>query len=376
MESITKVDKNFMIHTNLPEDVCFYDCFSAPFTIHGLYLDNEDNVFTRLPEAFMLREDINEAIKYLMHDTAGGRIKFATDSPYVVVAAELLHVMNMMHMPATGHSGIDLYSCEVGNKDYTYKKTFMPKGTHEEKDRWVVGLCEMGAYDNYKTHEILLNLPLYNGLKSVKIGIKKGCHIFAPIPYKIDKPIVYYGGSCVQGGCASRPGNTHMGHISRILDCDYVNLGFSGSGRGEKEMAEYIASREMSVFILGYDANVRTIEELKNTHYNFYKIVRERNKDLPIIITSQAKYRKRKAWHYFGQQHISESLIEHNKVIMDTYVRALREGDEHVYYVDGETLFGTEDQDFCTVDGLHPNDHGFYMWGKVLIPVIRNALNL
>ena len=119
MFDISNIDKNFKINFKIPEDTEFYDCFSDPIKIHGLYLDNDENVFTRLPESFMERNDINNGIKYLMHDTAGGRIRFATDSPYVAVVVELLHVMNMMHMPPTGHSGMDVYTCKIGESNFS-----------------------------------------------------------------------------------------------------------------------------------------------------------------------------------------------------------------------------------------------------------------
>jgi len=277
-------------------------------------------------------------------------------------------------MPATGHSGVDLYSCEKGKKNYTYKKTFMPQGTCDDAHRFYTGLCELNAYDDFKKHEILLNLPLYNGVNSVKIGIKKGCNLYAPVKYKYEDPIYFYGSSITQGGCASRPGNTYMAQLSRTLDFDFVNLGFSGSARGEQELAEYIADKKMTAFVLDYDANAPTVSHLSDTHYNFYKTIREKNKELPIIMISFPQYNKRNAFHYFGAPLIARDLILSDEIIRKTYMRALSEGDKNVYYIDGETVFGYEDQDFCTVDNCHPNDHGFYMMAKAIMPFIKKIL--
>ncbi len=376
MFDISNIDKDFKINFKIPEDTEFYDCFSDPIKIHGLYLDNDENVFTRLPESFMERNDINNGIKYLMHDTAGGRIRFATDSPYVAVVVELLHVMNMMHMPPTGHSGMDVYTCKIGESNFTYKKTFMPKATMEDGDRIYSGLCEFGAYDDYKNHEVMLNMPLYNGLVSVKVGIKKGCSLFAPAPYKDYKPIYFYGGSTNQGGCASRPGNTHAAYISRELNIDYVNLGFSGSAKGEQEIAEYIASCDLSALVISYDSNAPTNEHLRNTHYPFYKTIRDKHPDIPIFVMSFPGYNKRHAFQFFNMSIPARDIIEGNHIIMQTYMRAVSEGDENIYYIDGETVYGTENQDFCTVDGCHPNDHGFYLWGKAILSPLKRALNL
>ena len=67
---------------------------------------------------------------------------------------------------------------------------------------------------------------------------------------------------------------------------------------------------------------------------------------------------------------------ERRKVIRATYDRAVAEGDQLVWFVDGETLFGEEDRDACTMDGAHPNDLGFYRMAKSLLPYIKNALRL
>lgn len=373
MFDISNIDENFKVNNNLPEDIYFYDCFTEPIEINGLYLDNDENVFTRLPERFMERNDINDALKYLMYDTAGGRIRFATDSPYVAVVVELLHVINMMHMPATGHSGMDIYTCKIGCNDYTYKKTFMPKSTINAEDKVYSGLCELELYDEHKKHEVMLNLPLYNGLVSVKIGIKKGCKLFSPVSYKIDKPVYFYGSSITQGGCASRPGNTYMGYISRWLNIDYVNLGFSGSAKGETEIAEYIASKEMSAFVLDYDANAPSEEHLEKTHYPFYKKIRDSHPDIPIIIISFPRFDKRPFITSLTSNKCTKDQCVCNNIILKTYMKAIEEGDKNVYYIDGSTVFGTEDQDGCTVDNCHPNDLGFYKMAKTIYPVFKKT---
>ena len=134
--------------------------------------------------------------------------------------------------------------------------------------------------------EITINFPLYNGIESLYIGIDEHSTLEKAAPYKMEKPIVFYGSSVTQGACASRPGTCYPSLLSRWLDADFINLGFSGNDKGEPALAHYIASLEMSAFVYGYGYNARTIEHYKNTYYPFYEIIRKKNPELPIIMMS------------------------------------------------------------------------------------------
>ena len=56
-------------------------------------------------------------------------------------------------------------------------------------------------------------------------------------PFALSKPVVFYGTSITQGGCASRPGMSYTAIVGRKLNLDFVNQGFSGNGLGEPEVA-------------------------------------------------------------------------------------------------------------------------------------------
>ena len=125
-----------------------------------------------------------------------------------------------------------------------------------------------------KEHTFTINFPLYQGVNSLYIGLKEGSVIKEAPEYETTAPFVYYGSSITQGGCASRPGSAYQNILSRHLQWDHINLGFSGSCKGEDEMAYYIASLDMSVFVYDYDHNAPTVEHLKNTHEIFFKKIK------------------------------------------------------------------------------------------------------
>ena len=172
---------------------------------------------------------------------------------------------------------------------------------------------------------------------------------------------MYYGSSITQGGCASRPGNSYESIVSRRLDADYINLGFSGNAKGEPEIAEYISKLDMSCFVYDYDFNAPTVEHLINTHQKMYNVIREANPDLPIVLMSSPKYRLTDE----GKQRLS--------VIRKTYEDAKANGDGNVYFIDGSTLMALAKYD-GTVDDCHPNDLGFASMAKAVGDLLEKIM--
>ena len=203
--------------------------------------------------------------------------------------------------------------------------------------------------------------PLYNGVKSLYIGLKEGCVLEAPRGYQKDGYVLFYGSSITQGGCASRPGNDYVAHLSRWLDTDVVNLGFSGNGRGEPIMAEYMAGLNPSVYVLDYAYN-SPAAELKERHFALYETLRAAHADTPILFITNPDI-----------EYDSEGLGR-RVVVRETYLRAKRQGDKNIAFIDGEKLFGKCDRDACTVDTCHPNDLGFYRMAKTIYPVLKKML--
>lgn len=353
---ISKIDANFLAGSKISkEDIMWINILDAPISIHGLAV-TEPGKFWRLPEDLI--DHVNEGVTTLARHTTGGRIRFRTDSPYIAYRAKPLYSGYMSHMPLTGSVGTDIF---VNGRSCT---TFRP---FHDSDVWYEGILEIGADvpDMQGMKDIELNMGLYNGITEGWIGLKAGSLLEAAKPYTIDKPIVYYGNSVTQGGCASKPGNSFPGFLGRWLDADHINLGFSGSGRGEENMAEYIAGLDMRLFFMDYDHNAPTAEHLQNTHYRFYKIVRERNPQLPIIIASMPN------------DDLSPTYrAERREIIRDTYKRAIAEGDRNVWFIDGVTLFGEEHRDACTMDGAHPNDLGFFFMAQGILPYMKEALGI
>ena len=140
-------------------------------------------------------------------------------------------------------------------------------------------------------------------------------------------------------------------------------MGFSGNAKGEQIIAEYIGSLDASVIVMDYDHNAYEPNQLEQTHYPFYKTIRKANKSVPIIFVSRPDYYRNAAQN-----------AKRRDFIKGNYLRSVKEGDENTAFIDGETLFGKEDYDACTVDGCHPNDLGFYRMAKGIYPTVKKFI--
>lgn len=344
---ISLIDKNFAVDNEIDKTgLAFYSAEDKPFVIYGIF--REGDRFRRLPEA--VAEKVSKGVFGLHDRTAGGRVRFATDSDKIAIRAKMPVINRSAHFPLTGSSGFDLYA------DGKFVKSFRPPFTMEEGYE---SLLELGEA---KRREITINFPLYSSVNFLEIGLSEGAEIWEPAPYRPLKPIVYYGSSITQGGCASRPGRSYQSVIERRLNCDYINLGFSGNAKGEQIMADHIKNLPMSVFVFDYDHNAHRAENLLETHEPFFRTVREANPDLPIVMMNRPKF------------YLTEAEKERRAIIETTYQNALKAGDKNVYFISNEELCALC-ADEGTVDGCHPTDFGFASMAIAIGDVLEKILN-
>jgi len=343
MKNISEIDSNFKVGTELDrDDITFYDCRDEKFRIYGIFY--KDYCFHRLPEE--VSGTVNERVHILGKNTAGGRVRFKTDSKCIAISVKYDEPGKMPHFAFTGSMGFDMY---VGD---FHTKTYAPACTTEE------GYESAFDFPDKEMRDITINFPLYSSVKSLHIGLDNDALIEKSSDYINEKPVVYYGSSITQGGCASRPGTCYQAIISRRFNCDYVNLGFSGNAKAEDEMIDYINSLDMSLFVYDYDHNAPTVEHLQNTHEKMFKAIRKDHPELPIIMMSRPKIA------------LTDEEIQRLAIVETTYKNAIEAGDKNVYFIPGPSLCelcGNEG----TVDGCHPTDFGFASMAKVLGDLIE-----
>lgn len=295
----------------------------------------------------------------LAQDSAGLRYRFTTDAVFLRARWKLRRSrLAMSHMAATGVSGLDLYIRDGGR--WRWVGVGRPETPEGNEVTLVSGL-------KHEPREYMLYLPLYNGVDSVEIGLPADAQ-FKPAPdrYNSLKPAVFYGTSILQGGCAARPGMAYPSIIGRMLDWPTVNLGFSGNGKTEPELAKLLAELDPAVYVLDSLPNLDVAEVAERVE-PFVRTLRLAHPNTPIILVENVTYSNAA----FVQSRLAK-VTAANELLHKLYEKLKAHGDKNVYYVDTARLLGGDGED--TVDGSHPTDLGFIRIADGIAPVVRNAL--
>lgn len=314
---------------------------SLHLEVNGLpWFAENGGEFYRLP--VKMKESFRKPVWNLAQDPSGGRIRFRTNSATLAIRLEYPHGPSMTNMHAFGQTGVDLYMNDlywgtaIAGRDS--KPRLVQNHTFYEHQRRI-------------DREITLYLPLYAPVKVMGIGVDADAEIQPPRPFALNKPIVFYGTSITQGGCASRSGMSYEAILGRLLNVDFINLGFSGNGIGEPEMAYIVASLDPAVFVLDFAHNNPTIESLKQAYDPFIATIRRKHPETPIILLTPIYDAHLESW---APRPI---LDEMRTIIRQVAAQRIAAGDKNLQLVEGTDLLGPSQGD-SLVDGAHPNDLG------------------
>ncbi len=330
----------------------YLDVKNSPFKLYGFC-----EPFRRVPVD--VAEASSERVALLAGNSAGGRVRFKTDSDFIVIHGDHYYTETGNLVPYVEIAGFDVFFTENGKQKY--KGVFI--GSQGPNKTYIESRLR---YDN-EMKEVTIYFPISTSFSNVYIGLREGCHIEEADPYTYETPVVFYGSSIVHGIGAIRPSSAYPATISRRLDTNFVNLGFGSGACAEKAIMEYISGLEMSVFVYDYDHNTPSYEHLEQTHYAGYKIFREKQPDIPVIFASRVDY-------YHGNVEMNEKT---RSLIKANYKRAKAEGDKNVYFIDGSKIYPDDIvlRDECSMEGCHPNDLGYYLmantFGEIISPLLK-----
>jgi lysophospholipase L1-like esterase len=332
----------------------FYD--AERFPLFGTLVNPDHRVYQRLPDS--LKTVCRAAVWHLASNSSGLYVRFASNTSRVAVKWTLKDNYSMNHMAMVGIKGLDLYSLEKGG--WQFVNAARPEGKRNN----VVIISNMPV----KEREFMLYLPLYDGIDSLSIGIDSLSCISIP---KVDSPaahapVVFYGTSITQGGCASRPGMSYTNILSRKLNRQIINLGFSGNGRLDYEVARVMASSKASCFVIDCVPNC-TETELKEKLKPFVAILRRSHPLTPIVLVEGPHF------PYAEFDTVTfENLKVKAKVLRAIYAELCAMGDKNVYFKSSESLIGTDQE--ATVDGIHFTDLGFMRYADDLYPELQKLV--
>lgn len=334
----------------------WYD--ARDLTVEGRGWNEVQVYYDRLPRK--AEGVVRGAVWTLSQQSAGMCVRFTADTPSIAVRWTLRSPkLELPHMAATGASGVDLYGRA---DDGTWRWIAVGKPTGLEN------MAKLAVNLPPGEREYRIYLPLYNGVTSVEIGLPRDARIArSEHPSTKLKPIVFYGTSIMHGACASRTGMSQSSIIGRKLDRPIINLGFSGNGKMEIEVAQLLAELDPAAYVL--DALPNCIaEEVKERTEPLVRELRKAHPNTPIILVEDRTYAD--AFWFASKK---DRNVTSRKEYRAAYERLLSDGVTGLTYVEGEQLLRADGED--TVDGSHPTDLGFMRYADVLTPILQKVLD-
>ena len=331
------------------------------FLIEGTAISDslKESPYDRLPISY--KEKVRDPVWDLSKASAGITVRFHSNSTSINLKWTVLNDLDMSHMAATGIKGIDLYT-KYNNK-WRYVTTagaLVGLKTYQNKSIPADSINEYELIKNMtpEFREYKLFLPLYDGVTKLEVGIDSAASIEKATPSS-EKPIVFYGTSITQGGCASRPGMAHTNIISRKLDVDCINYGFSGNGRMETPIVELISEIDARFYVIECLQNMDS-EQVKERVKPLVDIIRTNHPHTPIVLVENMMYTMA-----FLNQTLETRLIEENTALKNEYDKIIKSGTPNIFYIKDNKDFLVDNEG--TVDGVHLTDLGFLRYADYLM---------
>ena len=334
------------------QQLTYYD--ASCFPLLGKAAQDTGARYERLPDS--LKNISRPPLWDLSRNSAGMAIRFRSNSTRIALKWENLFNNHMNHMTDVGIKGLDLY-CWEGNGQWRFVNSARPNG----KINQATVIANMQA----KEREYMLYLPLYDGLVSLYIGVDSLSFLEQPrINYPVrEKPIVFYGTSILQGGCASRPGMAHTNIISRKLNRECINLGFSGNGQLDLEVARVMAEVDAGVFVLDFVPNA-SVEQMNERMETFYRIIRSKHPQTPIVFIEDPVFA-----HSLFDQRIAVEVQRKNQTLNEIFNSLKRKREKNIYLIHSKDMIGEDGE--ATVDGIHFTDLGMMRYVDLVYPTIK-----
>lgn len=333
----------------------YYDADNFP--LYGKGVEATSERYVRFPDS--LKNVSRKPLWDLSRHSSGMYIRFRTNSPEIYMKWNPKYNNHMNHMSDTGVKGLDLYCYDCG--EWNFVNSARPSGEHCES-KVISGMTA-------KWREYMLYLPLYDSVDSLYIGIGSEYSISLPeldMP-RSGKPVVFYGTSIQQGACASRPGMAHTNIISRRLNVETVNFGFSGNAFLDMEVADLMAAIDASVYVMDCLPN-SSPEMIEERLYPFYKKLRQLHPDVPVVFIEDPMF-----VHSRYDNKILNEINRKNEALHEVFDEMKRNGEKNIIIVSLKD-FMNQNSDM-TVDGIHFTDLGFVLYSDLIIDIIKDYVD-
>lgn len=338
-----------------PSEMTRHD--ASPLPVIGTLAPDASKAYSRLPDAMI--DTVRAELRDLGYHSAGLAIRFRSDASAIGCEWKALNKFNMNHMTPTGIRGVDLY---VMLDDSTWTTVGAGRPVMNERRTAALIMPDMVS----RMREYMLYLPLYDGIDSIYILTDSAARVEAPavaLPRR-DKPVVMYGTSILQGGCASRPGMAHTSILGRMLNREVINLGFSGNAKLDPGVAMLMADCDAGLYVIDALPNC-TSDMLRGRLEAFYRILRRARPDTPILMVESPMFPASR-----HSVEVNETLTEKNRVLREIYER-LAADDPELYYQRADQVLTNPEG---TVDNYHFTDTGFDEFARETYRIVAPLL--
>ena len=299
----------------------------------------------------------------LSKNTAGLNVRFVTNAKTITVKYTLTGgAAGYTNMPVTLQSGVDLYAHTSDGKFYWVSP--QKKFTFGTSCQYTYADLDPKGVSGEDQCEYVLFFPMYNGVKSLNVGVgKDDTFEYLTVP-EDDAPIVVYGSSIAQGCSASRPGMAWPAILARELNSNVINLGFSGSAMMESSLFDMMSElTNAKLFILDPVPNIKSAPaSIVSRTIDGVKKLRAVSK-APILLVESLGNSNR------VMQPNEEGIDSRgNEKLREAYEALMDEDVKNVFYLTEDEIGLTEDG---MIEGTHPNDIGMREYADAYIEKIN-----
>jgi hypothetical protein len=257
----------------------------------------------------------------------------------------------MTNMTQIGECGADLYVYDEELKMYVL---------HDVVRIYPIDATEytlsLGHFTDKprKPRKYIIYLALYMAVEEMYVGVDEDATV-TPYGFPNETKIAVYGTSIVQGASASRPGMAPTNYLSRQLEMQVYDYGFSGAAMMEKEMGEILGGKDMDILLVDVEPNAGINGRMAENAEPFLDAFFAKKPDVPVVLFGRIMFAMDRYDDYRIQ--LREYYVGFLKKLAAKY----RRRGKKVYYADSAHIFKGNYTDY-TSDGIHPSD-----WGMVAI---------
>ena len=158
----------------------------------------------------------------------------------------------------------------------------------------------------------------------------------------------------------------HTAILGRRLERPVINLGFSGNGRMDPEVAALMAELGPAVYVIDCLPNM-TAKEIEERAEPFVRTLLKARPRTPILLVEDRTYP-----HAFASESLQQRQAASRAALRKVFDKLVADRAGDLHYLAGDRLLGDDGE--ATVDGSHPTDLGFLRQAEAFEKALRPLL--